>query len=210
MRRPAGYLLSKPLPVILLGWSRSTIHTQNLSARRVRAPVLLCKYIGWGVRLMGRMYQQRLCGEEGAYSCHGGLALCAESPPIIRAGHTSCEPLPLDDVRPFLAASISVTMVFFLGPQPRWLGFDVDELAGQNRDSVGFVGVEDRTFPPPSKGWRVLSGILREEVPKETHGRVRHLLIESGGTRPRRSSRPLPVLLLVLAILAVGIAAASA
>ena len=33
--------------------------------------------------------------------------------------------------------------------------------------------------------------VFGEEVPKETHGRVRPLLIESSGTRPRRSSRPL-------------------
>ena len=47
--------------------------------------------------------------------------------------------------------------------------------------------------------------VFGEEVPKESHGRVRHFLIESSGTRPRWSSRPLPVLLLVFAILAAGI-----
>jgi hypothetical protein len=133
---------------------------------------------------MDHTVRQRLCGEEDGYSRHGRVAVSAENLPIILVGHTSCEPLPLGDVRPVLAASISVTRVLFLCPQPRLLGFDLGELVGQNKD---FVGVEDRGFPRPSKGWRILWGILCEEVAKETHGRVRHLLIESTGTKPHRS-----------------------
>jgi hypothetical protein len=107
---------------------------------------------------MGRMDQQRLCGEEDGYSRQGDLADSAGNLPITLAGRTCCEPLPLGDMRPFPAASISITRVLFLCPQPRWLGYDLDELLGQNKDSLDFVRVEDRVFPRPSKGWRVLSG----------------------------------------------------
>jgi hypothetical protein len=63
---------------------------------------------------MGRMNQQRLCGQEDGYSRHGRLAVFAENPPITPAGHTRCDLLPLGDERPFLAARISVTRVLFL------------------------------------------------------------------------------------------------
>ena len=47
---------SKPLSVIILGWPRSIIHTQNLSARGVRAPVYAMRIHRWrGARLMGRI-----------------------------------------------------------------------------------------------------------------------------------------------------------
>jgi hypothetical protein len=60
--------------------------------------------------------------------------------------------LPPGDIRPFLAPDIGVTTVPFLWPQPHWLGFDLDQLVGQNKVSSGFVGVEDRASPRPNKG----------------------------------------------------------
>jgi hypothetical protein len=107
------------------------------------------------------MDQQRLSGEEDGYSRHGDLAVSAENLAIMPAGHACCEPLPPGDARRFLAASITITTHLFPCSQPRWLDFDLDELVGQNKVSLAFVGVGDRAFPRPSKRWRVLSEDLR-------------------------------------------------
>ncbi len=109
---------------------------------------------------MGCMDQQRLRGEIDGCSRPSDLAVSVGNPSITPAGHTCCEPFPLGDTRPLLAAGISITRVLVLCPQPRWLDFHLDELIGQNKVSLAFVGVVDRASSRPGKAWQVLSGDL--------------------------------------------------
>ena len=107
---------------------------------------------------MGRMDHQQPFGEEGGNSRHGDPTVSVGNVPINLAGRISCEQLPLGHTRPFLVAGVSITRVLVLRPQPRWLGFELDESLGQNKVSPGFIGVVDRASSRPSKRWRFLSG----------------------------------------------------